>query len=193
MNNTTIDRSKTALVVIDLQKGIVGRQTAPHAADEVVRNAAALAEACRKNGMPVFLVRVTPSPDGKDALRPIADLLMQAHSPVIGKNSVSRCGAGEGRVILSGSRQASNGFQPRELTTSLAGAPWVEWLHRRRNGLLNGPVRRVILSGRQPFVAMMDPAHFVKRDDLSFCRSLHRARLRGIFVQSQMRPAPVII
>ena len=96
-------------------------------------------------------------------------------------------------MILSGSRQASNGFQPRELTTSLAGAPWVEWLHRRRNGLLNGPVRRVILSGRQPFVAMMDPAHFVKRDDLSFCRSLHRARLRGIFVQSQMRPAPVII
>jgi nicotinamidase-related amidase len=81
MNNTTIDRSKTALVVIDLQKGIVGRQTAPHALDAVVRSAAALAEACRKNGMPVFLVRVTPSPDGKDALRPIADMLMQAHSP----------------------------------------------------------------------------------------------------------------
>src|ERR1017187_7121429 len=41
---------------------------------------------------------------------------------VIGKNSVSRCGAGEGHVILSGSRQASDGFQPRELTTLLAGA-----------------------------------------------------------------------
>jgi nicotinamidase-related amidase len=40
-----------------------------------------LAEAFRKNGMPVFLVRVTPSPDGMDALRPIADMLMQAHSP----------------------------------------------------------------------------------------------------------------
>jgi nicotinamidase-related amidase len=81
MSNTTIDRSKTALVVIDLQKGIVGRQTAPHAADAVVRNASALAEAFRKNGMPVFLVRVTPSPDGKDALHPVADMLMQAHSP----------------------------------------------------------------------------------------------------------------
>jgi nicotinamidase-related amidase len=81
VSNTTIEKSKTALVVIDLQKGIVGRQTAPHAPDVVVRNAAALAEAFRKNGMPVFLVRVTPSPDGKDALRPIADMLMQAHSP----------------------------------------------------------------------------------------------------------------
>jgi nicotinamidase-related amidase len=81
MKNTLIDRSKTALVVIDLQKGIVGRQTAPHASDSVVRSAAALAEAFRKNGMPVFLVRVTPSPDGKDALRPIADAPMQFQSP----------------------------------------------------------------------------------------------------------------
>ena len=69
-----IDKSKTALVVIDLQKGIVERETAPYASDGVVKNAALLAEACRKNGMPVFLVRVTPSPDGKDALQPITDL-----------------------------------------------------------------------------------------------------------------------
>jgi hypothetical protein len=33
MKNAFIDRSKTALVVIDLQKGIVGRQPAPHAPD----------------------------------------------------------------------------------------------------------------------------------------------------------------
>ena len=64
------------MVVIDLQKGIVGRQTAPHASDLVVKNAAALAAGFRKNGMPVFLVRVTPSPDGKDALRPVADVPM---------------------------------------------------------------------------------------------------------------------
>jgi nicotinamidase-related amidase len=71
-----IDKTKTALVVIDLQKGIVGRQTAPYAPDLVVKNAAAIADAFRKNGMPVFLVHVTPSPDGKDALRPIADAAM---------------------------------------------------------------------------------------------------------------------
>jgi nicotinamidase-related amidase len=81
MKNTLIDRSKTALVVIDLQKGIVGRQTAPYASDIVVKNTAAIAEAFRKNGMLVFLVRVTPSPDGKDALRPIADAPMQAQTP----------------------------------------------------------------------------------------------------------------
>jgi nicotinamidase-related amidase len=73
MKNALIDRSKTALVVIDLQKGVVGLQTAPHSADFVVKNAAAIAEAFRKNEMPVFLVRVAFSPDGKDALRPVVD------------------------------------------------------------------------------------------------------------------------
>jgi len=73
MNDTLIDRSRTALVVIDLQKGVVGRQTAPYAADIVVKNAAAIADAFRKCGIPVFLVRVAFSPDGKDALRPQLD------------------------------------------------------------------------------------------------------------------------
>jgi hypothetical protein len=36
-------------------------------------------------------------------------------------------------------------------------------------------------------------ARFVKRDKLSFCRSLQRTRLRGIFVQSQMSPNLMII
>lgn len=68
-----IDRLETALVVIDLQKGIVGRPTQPYASDIVVKNAATLVEAFRKNDMPVFLVRVTPSPDKKDALHPTTD------------------------------------------------------------------------------------------------------------------------
>ncbi len=76
-----IDKTKTALVVIDLQKGIVARASAPSASDAVVKNAAAIADAFRKNSMPVFLVRVTPSPDGKDALHPIADQPMQAPNP----------------------------------------------------------------------------------------------------------------
>ena len=81
METLSIDRLKTALVVIDLQKGITGRQTVPYAPDVVVKNAAALAEAFRKNGMPVFLVRVRPSADGKDALRPAADAAMQFQTP----------------------------------------------------------------------------------------------------------------
>ncbi len=81
MTTSFIDRARTALVVIDLQKGIVGRQTAPHAANDVVKNAAALADAFRKNGMPVFLVRVAFSADGKDMLRPVVDAPVPAPTP----------------------------------------------------------------------------------------------------------------
>lgn len=81
MKKTIFDKSKTALVVIDLQKGIVGRKTAPYSSDIVVKNASVIADAFRKNNMPVFLVRVTPSSDGKDALHPIADVTMPAMTP----------------------------------------------------------------------------------------------------------------
>jgi nicotinamidase-related amidase len=81
MKNIMIDKTKTALVVIDLQKGIAGRPTAPYASDVVVKNAASLAEIFRKNGMPVFLVRVTPSPDKKDALHPVTDTQMTWNQP----------------------------------------------------------------------------------------------------------------
>jgi nicotinamidase-related amidase len=81
MNKLLIDKSKTALVVIDLQKGVVGRQTAPHSSDLVVKNSAAIAEAFRTNKMQVFLVRVAFSLDGKDALRPIVDAPWPAQTP----------------------------------------------------------------------------------------------------------------
>ncbi|HWQ19474.1 MAG TPA: hydrolase [Methanotrichaceae archaeon] len=53
-----IDRTKTALIVIDLQKGIVSVPSKPYSAQEVVANAAKLVGAFRENGMPVFLVHV---------------------------------------------------------------------------------------------------------------------------------------
>ena len=71
------DKSKTALVVIDLQKGIIQIPTQPYPSSAVIANASRLARAFRKNSMPVILVRVTPSPDGKDALQPIADNMTQ--------------------------------------------------------------------------------------------------------------------
>ena len=73
MIESLFDKQSTGLVVIDLQKGIVGMTTEPYPAKSVVANAAQLARAFRKNNMPVFLLRVTPSPDGKDGLRPHAD------------------------------------------------------------------------------------------------------------------------
>ncbi len=71
--DTLFDKTKTALVVIDLQKGITALSTQPHSAKTVIANAAKLAKAFRKNNMPVFLVRVSTSPDGKDRLNPIVD------------------------------------------------------------------------------------------------------------------------
>jgi nicotinamidase-related amidase len=73
MSETSIDRSTTALVVIDLQKGVLSMPAEPHTGQEVVGNAARLARTFRKHQMPVFLVHVTPSADMKDRLSPVAD------------------------------------------------------------------------------------------------------------------------
>lgn len=69
----TLDPASTALVLIDLQKGIVARDTAPHAAADVVANAVRLAERFRGVGAPVILVRVSYAADLSDALAPPVD------------------------------------------------------------------------------------------------------------------------
>jgi len=79
-NKLIADKNKTALVVIDLQKGIVDRPCQPYESGLVVKNSSNLAKAFRKNQMPVFLVRVTPSADMKDGLKPITDTPAQMAS-----------------------------------------------------------------------------------------------------------------
>jgi len=61
--------SKTALVVIDLQKGIVSLPTAQPAA-EIVARAAELARAFRAKGLPVVLVNVTGAAPGRTEAGP---------------------------------------------------------------------------------------------------------------------------
>ncbi|MGC8634450.1 MAG: hydrolase [Candidatus Limnocylindrales bacterium] len=68
-----LDPARTALVLIDLQRGIVAGPTGPRAGIEVVANAAAIARAVRAAGGTVVLVHVTSSADGRDALRPVTD------------------------------------------------------------------------------------------------------------------------
>ncbi|HEX9083967.1 MAG TPA: hydrolase [Gemmatimonadaceae bacterium] len=63
-----LDPKQTALVVIDLQKGILGRQTAPHTASDVLARSARLAERFREAGGLVVLVKVSYSSDGGDRL-----------------------------------------------------------------------------------------------------------------------------
>ena len=63
MTVTTLDPN-SALIVIDLQKGIVALPTA-HSMDGVVRHAAALADAFRGHGLPVVLVNVAGGAPGR--------------------------------------------------------------------------------------------------------------------------------
>ena len=61
---TTLD-PKTALIVIDLQKAIVGRPGLAHPIEGVVRNAATLAAAFRRHALPVVLVNAGGRPAGR--------------------------------------------------------------------------------------------------------------------------------
>ncbi len=76
MNPPKIDLSKTALVLIDLQKGIAPMPVAPHTGASVVANAAKLARRFREAKAPVVLVRVTFAPDFADAVKTLVDLPM---------------------------------------------------------------------------------------------------------------------
>lgn len=68
-----LNSQTTALVLIDLQMGIVAMPTEPFTAQQVIKNARKLIDAFRNAKAQVILVRVAGAPDGKDMLRPLAD------------------------------------------------------------------------------------------------------------------------
>lgn len=69
----SLDPATTALIVIDLQRGIVARQAAPHSPADVVERSAKLADAFRERNALVVLVHVAFSADERDRLKPEAD------------------------------------------------------------------------------------------------------------------------
>ena len=71
-----LDARTTALVLIDLQKGIASRDLAPYNGEQVVKTGKTLAEHFRKAGAPVVLVNVGFAKDFKDALRQEVDAPM---------------------------------------------------------------------------------------------------------------------
>ncbi|MEO5817234.1 MAG: isochorismatase family protein [Gemmatimonadaceae bacterium] len=73
MSELAIDASSTALVLIDLQRGIATGNLAPNAAPDVIARGAELAAAFRKGGALVVLVHVDPGPNGMLFPRPQAD------------------------------------------------------------------------------------------------------------------------
>ena len=72
MTNLAIDPKSTALVLIDLQHGIVGMPLSPHAGADLVKRAASLADAFREKGGTVAYVRVEIG----EVLRPQVDAPM---------------------------------------------------------------------------------------------------------------------
>ena len=76
MTNATplnLDATTTALVLIDLQQGILPYAKAPYDAAAVLANAAPLAAAFRAAKAPVVLVKVGFSADGGDVLKATVD------------------------------------------------------------------------------------------------------------------------
>jgi nicotinamidase-related amidase len=72
-----LDRRSTALLLIDLQNGVVGMNLAPRSGPEVLSAGMDLASRFRAAGAPVVLVRVGFAADFADALRQPVDQPMQ--------------------------------------------------------------------------------------------------------------------
>lgn len=68
-----LDAKSTALVLIDLQKGVLAMQVAPHPAPEVYERSMRLAQHFRSAGAPVVRVRVSFSGDLVDAALGMVD------------------------------------------------------------------------------------------------------------------------
>jgi nicotinamidase-related amidase len=76
-----LEPRRTAIVVIDLQKGIVGLPAAPHSAANVAARCTELLVVGRGVGAQPVLVHVGRSPDGGDALKMTVDEPMHSSAP----------------------------------------------------------------------------------------------------------------
>ena len=91
-----------ALIVIDLQKGIVARQAAPHSSADVVQRAARLANSFREKRLPVVLVHVAFAPDRADALKQPVDSPNPATKPPADwSDFVPEIGPHDGDIIIT--------------------------------------------------------------------------------------------
>ena len=105
MSITHLDPKTTALVLIDLQRGITAFPAEPHTADAVIANAARLADAFRGAGAPVVLVRVARSADGGDRLRARVDepprIPRTPHVPADFAEIVAELGPKDGDIVVT--------------------------------------------------------------------------------------------
>jgi nicotinamidase-related amidase len=97
-----LDPRLTALVLIDLQRGITAFPAEPHAPADVIGRAARLAAAFRAAGAPVVLVRVAFSADGGDRLQAPIDEPQAVRRPPAGFSEiVTDLGPEEGDIVVT--------------------------------------------------------------------------------------------
>ena len=101
MSDLDLDPKTTALVVIDLQKGIVARQSGPHSYADVVSRSAKLADAFRDAGATVVLVNVAFSKDRRDVLAPPVDSPNPPAPPPDWSELVPEIGPREGDILIT--------------------------------------------------------------------------------------------
>lgn len=102
MTTFELNTRSTALVVIDLQRGIVARPVAPHSSREVVERTARVATALRAAGGQVVLVRVAYAADGRDRLRAQVDAPMPASPlPPDWADLVPEIGPRDGDLVIT--------------------------------------------------------------------------------------------
>ncbi|MFI2639923.1 cysteine hydrolase family protein [Streptomyces sp. NPDC018610] len=110
--STLQDRSRTALLVVDVQKDVVREA---HARDAVVANIAALVERARREGVPVVWVQHSDEElvKGTDGWRIVPELVPGDGEPLVHKNygdsfedttlETVLSGLGVGRLVVTGS------------------------------------------------------------------------------------------
>ncbi|HET6232900.1 MAG TPA: hydrolase [Longimicrobiaceae bacterium] len=98
----TLNAAETALVLIDLQQGIVAMDTAPHTSAEVVAECAKLADRFRALGASVVLVHVAFAADGADMLKQPVDSPRPGGVPAPGwSDFVPEIGPRDGDLVVT--------------------------------------------------------------------------------------------
>jgi nicotinamidase-related amidase len=96
-----LEFARTALVIIDLQRGIVSQPTAPHLAQDVIARCRQLLAAARLAGVLPVLVHVGGAPDYADRLRQSADWPTPARQrPADWSDFVPEISPQEGDVVI---------------------------------------------------------------------------------------------
>jgi nicotinamidase-related amidase len=129
MTSLQFDPKSTALVLIDLQHGIVGRPLAPHSAADAIARAAQLADALRAKGGTVAYVRV--------------DMAQVLHLPV---DAPTRDPSAPPPPAIASEIVPESGYQPTDLLITkrrwgaFYGTELDQQLRRRR-------IRTIVLGG----------------------------------------------